>query len=138
MHAKALCNDEKNVEITSQSTPNSQQFIRSIFPISQNIWDILKKSSNYASLVHATSFRKIHFNRISCLYWLFQGFFLSILKKEVFFNFLAFLAFLSACRAILRFMSHKERKQREEVLSNGVKMFPKKQLTLWEQIYQKH
>ena len=53
---------------------------------------------------------------------------MSILKKEVFFNFLAFLAFLSACRAILRFMSHKERKQREEVLSNGVKIFLKEQL----------
>ena len=66
--------------------------------------------------------------RISRLYWLFQGLFSSILNKEVFFNFLAFLAFLSACRAILRFMSHKERKQREEVLSNGVKMFLKEQL----------
>ena len=71
---------------------------------------------------------EIYTFRISPLYWLFQGLFLSILKKEVFFNFLAFLAFLSACRAILRFMSHKERKQREEVLSNGVKIFLKEQL----------
>ena len=41
-------------------------------------------------------------------------------NKEVFVNSLSFGLFLSGCRAILRFMSHKEKKQRKPALEDQI------------------